>query len=411
MSINIKQNKTSKPKTRNIEAVAFFNAAQGIPIENALAETRAVFESWKAQTEEKAANENKRLEAEIEINRDRKEEAAVRWDFWNTETKGIAPHFFKFLGFVLSGFLMLGGETMLLQRIADAFGVAEPLFQFMMVGVIVLLLATLVDSVVWFWKHGFNRAAVYVYGSVVLLGLIALGIYRAFILEILEAEGDAVLTQLYDETSYLNKFVMIVLTAGLPIGATFAFEYGWYGLNRWKQWHAARRDAVKFKKLYESAVKKREAEAEKLIKRLEEIDEICNSWQAAQRQAAEEGARLGAVRRPFWEIMPLLIGVSLLIFFLVMFLSYLLFDGGLSAVIESDTGRFALYLLLAFGLILLFVYAVLKRWNSPTPEQFYAKRTVKWKTKELPQTAETLFLPEVKTPTREQVNGKFAKSV
>lgn len=411
MNTNIKPTEITKPKVRNIEAEAFLEGSQDISIENALAETRADFAKLKAQAEREATDETKRLEGEIEINEKRKDEAEARWTFWNEKTKGVAPHFFKFLGLVFAGFLMLGGETMLLQRIADAFGVAEPLFQFMLVGVIVLLLATLVDSVIWFWKKGFNRVAVYVYGSVVLIGLIAIGIYRAFILEIFEAEGDAVLTRLYDETSYLNKFVMVVLTAGLPIGATFAFEYGWYGLNRWKEWRKSRRDAVKFKKRFETAFKQREAETEKLAKRLEELDETCNSWQSAQRQAHAEGSRLKARRRPFWEIMPLLIGVSMLIFFGVMFLSYLFFDAGLAATIESETGRFALYLLLTLGLILLSVYVVLKRWNSPTPEQFYAGRTVRWETAEAPEQAKTLFLPGAKTPTRERVNGKFAETI
>ncbi len=400
-----------KNRSRHIEAEAFFDGAQNISIENALAETRAGFENLKARTEEASADEIKRLAGEIVISAARCGEAEARWAFWNGETKNTAPHFFKFAGLVIAGFLMLVGETALLQKIADVFGVAEPLYQFVLVGVIVLLLATLVDSVVWFWKNDFNRITVYAYGAAVLGGLVALGIYRAFILEIVEADGDAVLSRLYDETSLLNKIVMVFLTAGLPIGATFAFEYGWYGLKRWKEWRKAKRDAVKFKILYETAVKKLEAAAEKLAKKLEELDEICNAWQSAQNQAHLEGARLGAVRRPFWEITPLLIGGSLLILFVVMFLIYMFFDDGLSANIASGAGRLTLYLLFSGSLISLFVYQVLKRWNSPTPGQFYAARTVRRTAETASQQLRTALPPVTKTAALEKKNGSFAESV
>ncbi|CAN5810435.1 hypothetical protein BH20ACI4_BH20ACI4_15550 [soil metagenome] len=411
MNINTKQNEITKANARLIEAEAFFGGAQKIPVENALAQTRAEFEAEKTHAEKEAADEIKKLAGEIEINKLRRAEAESRWHFWNEQTNAVAPHFFKFAGFVVAGFLMLAGETALLQKIADVFGVAEPLYQFVLVGVIVLLLATLADSVVWFWRKNYNRFAVYTYGAIVLGGLVTLGIFRAFVLEIVEADGDAVLGRLYDETSILNKIVMVVLTAGLPIGATFAFEYGWYGLNRWKQWRNAKRDAVKYEKLHETFLKKHEAETEKLAKRLGELDELRDSWQSAQRQAHTEGARIGANRRPFWEILPLLIGVSLLILFVVMLVCYLFFDDSLAATINSDAGRFALYLLFSVGLILLFVYKILKRWNAPTPEQFYDSRTVRWQLPEVAPQTETILLPTAKTDSPVKRNGKFAESI
>lgn len=404
--MNIKHSQLSKPNVRLTEAEAFFNGAQGVAIENALAETAAGFEALKAQTEKAAADQIKRLESEIEISRERLAEAEARRKFWHDLTGGIAPHFFKFVGFIFAGFLMLLGETALLQRIADVFGVAEPLWQFVLVGVIVLLLATLCDSVVWFWKSSYNRIAVGVYGTVVLFGLIALGVFRAFVLEIVEADGDAVLLRLYDETYFLNKLVMIFLTAGLPIGATFAFEYGWFGLNRRQQWQQAWRDALKFKKLHETAVKKHEAETEKLAKRLVELDEIRLSWQSAQNQAHAEGSRTGAARRPLWEIVPLLAGASLLIVFAVMLAVYWFFDVFLAEAIESDAARFALYLILSGGLISLFAYRVLRRWNSPSPAQFYADRRLRREPESALQIEAKRILPSARL---EKTNGKFAE--
>lgn len=377
---NNRSNKTSiaKLKNRNIAAEAFFRGTQGISIENALAETHSDFESLKARTGRDAQDEIKRMESEIEVNLKLKDNAEADWNIWKEKTDGIAPHFFKFFGLVLTGFLMLGGETLLLQRIADVFGVAEPAYQFAMVGVIVLLLATLTDSVVWFWKKEFNRIAVYIYGGVILAGLISLGVYRAFILEVLEAEGDAVLTRLYDDTYFLNQFVMFFLTAGLPIGATFAFEYGWHGLRRWKEWRKARRDTDRFDKLYKISVKQHEAVDEKLNKTLVEIEETRKSWQEVQQQAHAEGSRIKARRRPFWEIATLLIGSSLLILFVVMFISYLAVDPILIESIESDIARFSLYALFVVGLCSIFIYFIIKRWNSPTPERLYSQRTAVW---------------------------------
>lgn len=378
MNIDIKNNGTTNSNVRNVEAEAFYRGSHAIDIENAIAETDAEFDKLKAIEGERAADEEKRIEAEIGIAAHRLEDAEKRWSFWDEATGRIAPHVWKFVGFLNAGVIMLVGETMLLQKIGDAFGIEDFLFQFVLVGVVVITLAFLCDIAVWMWKRGFNRAVTYTYGAAVLLGLIALGIYRAFILQNLEAQGDADLMRLYDETTILNKLVMVFLTVGLPVGATFAFEYGWYGLRRWKEWRKARRDAVRFKQAHETAVKKLEAAREKREKRIESLEESRKSWKAAQRQAHDEGARLRPRRRPFWEIAPLLAGVSLLIVFVVMFVSYAVIDDILAPTITSDAVRFALYLTLTVALILLFAYRVVRRWNSPSPTEYFDARTVEW---------------------------------
>ena len=149
-------------------------------------------------------------------------------------------------------------------------------------------------------------------------------------------------------------------------------------MSRWRQWRKARRDWLKFTRLHETATKKLEAEIEKRDGQIAELAEQREAWLAAKRQAHTEGSRTEARRKPFWEIAFLLFGGCFLILSLVMAVAYIFCDAGLSAVIESDLGRFALYSGFAAGVISVFAYYILKRWNSPTAAQFYADRTVVW---------------------------------
>ena len=147
-------------------------------------------------------------------------------------------------------------------------------------------------------------------------------------------------------------------------------------MSRWRQWRKARRDWLRYTERHETATKKLEAETEKRDGQIAELAEQREAWLAAARQAHTEGSRSTARRKPFWEIAFLLFGGCLLILSLVMAFAYIFCDAGLSAVIESDLGRFALYSGFASGVISVFAYYILKRWNSPTAAQFYADRTV-----------------------------------
>ena len=374
----------------NIQAVAYKNGIEGVSINDSLAETQAEFETKIAETERESLVKLKDLEAEKEITRLRRDESKTCWDLVKTEVADKSPYLVSFVLIALLGVLAFITESVLLQRIADIFGIAEPLLQYLFAVGVVGFLALLAESVVWAWKkpEQFTRLAVYVYGSIVLCGFVVLGMYRAYILEGFEAKGDAILLKLFGDTFYLNKAVMVFLTVGLPIAVAFSFEYAKHGLNLWLRWSNARRDAIKFEKQTETAIKKVEEANETLAKQIEALKQTCESWKAAQRQAHTEGLNSLAIRRPFWEILGLLIGGTLLILFVVLIIKVFILDLLLADEMASLFATFTL----GAGLVGLFIYRVIKRWNSPTAEQFYGQRTVVWQndTAEIPNETKQL---------------------
>jgi hypothetical protein len=371
----------------NIEAEAYRNGIAGTPIDDSLSETQAEFDTKIAETERESLEKIKNLETEKEITSLRRQEAESRWVAVKVEVESKTPYLVSFVLIGLFGVLGFSTESVLLQRIADIFGIAEPLWQYLFAVGVVGFLTLLAELVIWAWQKSeqINRLAVYVYGGLVIVGFIALGIYRAYILEGFEAADDAVLLKLFGDTFYLNKAVMVFLTVGLPIAVAFAFEYSKAGLNLWLRWFKARRDAIKFEKHQETATKKFEAANETLAKQLEAIKQTCESWKAAQRQAHTEGLNNQAIRRPFWEILGLLIGGTFLILFAVFIVKVLLID----TVVVDEIMSLMATLTLGFGLVGLFTFYIIKRWNSPTAEQFYRQRTVIWQSDKIKLPAKT----------------------
>ena len=214
----------------DVEAEAYYGGTQGVPIENSLAETDAEFEAVKERVHRETVANVKRLEGELAVAAHRRAEGEGRWQMWQDKTGGVRPLYLIYLLFVFAGFGAMTGETLLLQPLMDIFGVADDTFKYAMAGLIVLVLALAVELPLFLWRNNYRLAA-YATGAVVLLSLIALGLYRAYALEFIEAGGDPTLTGLFNATPILNKYVMSFLTTVLPVGATFAFEIGWHGIR------------------------------------------------------------------------------------------------------------------------------------------------------------------------------------
>ncbi len=377
-----------------IEAEAYQNGIAGISINDSIAQTQAEFATKIAETERESLKNLKNLEAGKEITGLRRDEAKTRWERVKAEVADKTPYLVSYVLIALLGVLAFITESVLLQRIADIFGIAEPLLQYIFAVGVVAVLTLAVELLIWFWKkpEQFNRVVVFVCGVVLIAGFTVIGLYRAYILEGFEAEGDAVLLKLFGDTFYLNKAVMVFLTVALPISVAFAFEYAKHGLNLWLRWFKARRDVNKFEKLNETATKKVEEANEALAKQIEAIEQACESWKAAQRQAHTEGLNSQAIRRPFWEILGLLIGGTFLILFTIVVLKVFLFD----YLFDEQSMSWAATLTLFLGMVGLFIYIVIKRWNSPTASQFYNQRAVVWQFEKAETPNENKQLPPEK---------------
>lgn len=403
----------NKSQIRFIEAEAYRNGYENVPIDDSLAETAADFAQMQQRVGRESADAVKDLEGKRAVAAHRRADGETRWQMWRETTNGIVPPLAAPLGRIWAAFAAMAGEAVLLAPLMDLFGVADQTFQFVLASVIVVVLALLIELPIHLRRINFNRYAVCAVAATVGFGLIALGVFRAFGLQAIEAKNSVLIGGFLDENSILSAIVIAFLTVGLPVGAAFAFETGWHGLSRWRQWRKARRDWLKYAKRHETIVKKLAAETEKRDLKIAELDRQCQAWLAAKRQAHGEGLRSTARRKPFWEIAFLLFGGCLLIAVLTLAFAYIFCDENLAAVVESDLGRFALYFGFALGLMSIFAFYVLKRWNSPTAAQLYDERTVAWRGEQSPAPFENgkYELTENAAPKiaeTVEANGKFA---
>lgn len=412
MKNNQAQPVMNKSQIRLIEADAYGRGYENVPIDDSLAETAADFAAKQEKVRRESADAVKRLEGETAVAKHRLDDADESRKMWHDATNGVVPPVAAPFGKIVAAFAAMAGEAVLLAPLMDLFGVKDENFQYVLAGVIVVVLALLVELPIYLWRKEFNRYAAAAVGAVIGLGLISLGIFRAFGLQAIEAKKSALISGFLDENSLLSAIVIAFLTAGLPVGAAFAFETGWHGLSRWQQWKRSRRDALRFAKLHKLTIKKLEGEIEKRDKFIAEIEETKESWLAAMRQAHKEGLLSKQRRKPFWEIAPLLFGGCLLILAAETAFAYIFCDTSLSEFIESDSGRFTLYFGFALGLMSLFAFYVVKRWRSPNTAQFYADRPIVWRgdaEARQPKLIETAPVGNLKTT--EKVPPKFAESV
>ena len=414
-----------KTNVRYVEAEAYYDGAHDIPIEDSLAETKAGFQQLREQTERESKDDIKRLEGELGTVQHFRGDADGRWQMFRDETEGKMPGFFIPLLAILFALLAVPSESWFLAPVLQGWNINEEIPQLIVATIFVFTLGVLLKTALTCyektgrenssWRDWFNAGTILIF---TLALAIYLGIFRADALAH-EAKMNSELGSFLNESVGVNIALSILITIGLPLAAALALSFGFDRLRYWQQWRKARKDALKFAKQQEETEKKLEAETEKLDKRIAEIEATCDEWLSAQRQAHAEGRKIKATRRPLWEVSLLLAGGAILITSLVMAIVYIFFDASLAGVVQSDTARFALYLGFAAGLTALFSYVVLKSWNSPSPRQLYAKRTVIWHEDEKAPLSLKTTKPSVniltesgiksELPEKASSNGNFAK--
>ena len=370
--------KKKQPKT--IEARAFRDGTQGVSQADALRETEARFEMLREDESRRATDEIKALEADTNTLTQRKADAEERWLRMNALTNGREPEFAKPLLAVAVAFGLIFADGQLLAPVMDGLNITEPLAQLLVASVLVAAFSALLKISVHNYRQPQRKLwLVIAPAAFSLLALAVFGWWRgAEVVFAGQQSGDGSNTFAADNPILTRLFVTLA-TIALPVGAAILLEYGLEKLRRFNEWKKARGDFFKFSKAlgqtqkkHEAAIAKRDHEREKLAQTREE-------WLSAARQAHTEGARVGAHKGPWRDVILKILWVGALIFAGVMIASYVVLDKPLANFIETDAARFALYLLVAFGLIGLYATSVMRRWNRPTAEELYEARPTHWR--------------------------------
>ncbi|MBK7391675.1 MAG: hypothetical protein IPI64_00055 [Chloracidobacterium sp.] len=372
-TINQPKPDTGKTTDHEVRAEAFFAGAHDVPIESMVTEISDAFKEISEHTQMEAQDEIKSLEGELEATKHLREDADDRWQMFNYETGGKKPPFSVPLMAVLFSLFAVAAEAWFLAPVLQGWNIVEPLPQFVVAAVFVFSLGVLMKAALTSYENlgkepsGRNWFKTISLSALALILAVYLGIFRSYELEY-DAKMNPELGGFLGQNLGVHIALSILATIALPLAATLALNFGFDKLRYWEQWRKSRKDSLALARHEEETDSKLEAENEKLSMRLAETEATREEWINAARHAHAEGQAIRARRQPLWEIAFLLAGGGVLITSLVMAIAYYFIDDSLSSVLQPDLGRFAIYLGVSIGLIGIFSYMMLKRWNSPTPK-------------------------------------------
>jgi hypothetical protein len=373
-------------KTEDVRAKAFFEGAQpNVNQADALKEIEAAFDKKHEEVNLRATDEIKTLEAKTEIANQRKTESEEHWKKIDALTESRAAEFAKPSVSVLIAVALVIADGRVISSVMDVLNITELWEQWLVATIFVVALSGLIEIAI----HNFHKAQrklwlVIAPAALGLTGLIILGWWRG------EAEvfaglqrSDGVMT-FAAANPILTKTVLAFVTVALPIVAAFFFHNGVNKLRLWLERKRARNDFLNFSKELEKNKKLLEAANEKRDHELERVKREREEWLAAARDAFNQGSKIGAHKKPMWQVLFFIAVVGILTFVVVMVFGFVLVDQPLAQFIASDVFRFALFLLLVIGLTGLFAIHAVRKWNRPTAEELLRERVTHWRNAEHP---------------------------
>jgi hypothetical protein len=372
-------------KNEDVRARAFAAGTQPeVGQGDALKELEADFERKRVAARQRATDGIKTLEAKEAVSGDRKTEAGERWARMSELTGGRDPEFAKPSIATVTAFALILAEGKLLAPTMDGLNVTEPGAQWAVATVLVLALSGLLK-----WSvHSFRQTPrrLWMVVAPAAFSLTALAVFGWWRGEEVVFAGlqEAEVNTFAAQNAALTKLLLMLVTIALPALAAVALEFGLEKLRFWWEHRKARGDFFRFNKEHEGDLKRLEAAREGRDHELEKLAQDREAWLAAARDSFELGRKVGAHKRPAWEVALHIAVAAVLIFVGVTVVAFLFIDSPLSAFIESGPIRFALFLLTALGLTGLAAARIIRRWHRPTPEELWAGRPTHWRNADSP---------------------------
>lgn len=379
-------------RMKQVEEQAFRDGSQSVNPDAALNELDAVFGRRREQENHDATERIKPLEARIARFTHRREELEIHWLDVKDLTGGLPPQVILPLVAVTAASVVLFGEAIFLAPVMDGFGIANPIWQMVFAGVLVIVCSGLIHiskknapaiaaSHVhdrngeaepksgghgWLKFMGFGLLALF---SLCLVSM--LGWWRAEEMIFAASAQAGSWKEFLGNNPMLTRLVVVLLTTALPVFVAVAVDWGLDALRLAWDWRKTSWGLRRTTKNFENARKALEAELEKKDARLNALDQQGKEWQNAYLQKHELGGRIGARQLPLARIVVKIAAVALLVL-----VSCLLLDPWLSGYIESDSKRYLLYFCALLGIGGLYAHYALNSWDRPTARILYRNKGV-----------------------------------
>jgi hypothetical protein len=395
-------------RIRHVEPEGFYAGTQGTSREPMLEQIAAQFEAARAEVREKFACILKRLEARLEVLRERKQRAETRLAQLVTETGGRRPEILAPLFWLVLGLCAVVGEVILIAPVLDGWGIADPQIQLFAAAVIVLTASGLFERVLRRVKDASHPEPARVSGSAgvrhlvtVLLAVFALALLAAFgwwranemifASSVSGGEWGSFLAR----NPNLTRTSVILLTLGLPLFAALTMDWGFRELRLGFAWHKAERTIAHSAEMLRKLPKRHEEKSLALGEKLKGLEEEERSTTHAYLEHHELGVILGAVKEGLGWIILRALGLALLLV-----AACLLLEPLLARQFESLGTRIILYVLATAGVITLCLAYALRHRERPTPHDLYRNRALRWR-----EDTATVPPPRAELPAAESVGA------
>jgi hypothetical protein len=352
----------------------------------------ALFERRKEQENHDATDRSKSLEAKIIQLEQHQDDVEKHWLDLEHLTGGMPPQIVLALIAVLSATVVLFGEAIFLAPVMDGFGIADPVWQMIFSGVLVVVCSGLIHITKTNWPVfstsggddpgdnkkiskkpnrwvkfiGFGVMAVFAFALVSLLGW-----WRAEEMIFAASAQSGAWTNFLAENPTLTRLVVVLLTTALPVFVAAAVDWGLDSLRLAWDWRTTRWTLKNTTAQLEDARKSLEAELEKKDARIKALGQQCSEWRNAYLQRHDLGEKVGARQLPLWRIIAKIAAVALLVL-----VSLLFFDPLLSAYLQSDSTRYVLYSCVVLSVGGLYAFHALNAWDRPNARRLYKHKAV-----------------------------------
>jgi hypothetical protein len=409
---------------KQIEEQAFRDGSQSVKPDAALNEVEAVFARRREQENHDATDRIKQLEAGIARLGHRQEELELHWLDLRDLTDGLPPQIILPLIAVTTASIVLFGEAIFLAPVMDGFGIADPIWQMVFAGVLVVVCSGLIhiskknwpanlesdhkgrneeskprrEGVGWVKFAGFGLLALF---SLCLVSM--LGWWRAEEMIFAASAQAGSWKEFLGNNPMLTRLVVVLLTTALPVFVAVAVDWGLDALRLAWDWRKTSWSLRRTTKHLENARKALEAQLEKKDARLHALEQQAKEWKNAYLQNHELGQRIGARQLPLARIVVKIAAVALLVLMSCLFL-----DPWLGGYIDSDSKRYLLYFCALLGIGGLYAYYALNSWDRPTARMLYRNKGVIFRNGEVTrrEAGENLL-----SPPSERKNGQKEYSI
>lgn len=378
---------------RMLEAEAFRDGTQGIDPSAALEEIDKHFAQLQEQQMISTKDTLKSLEGDIEDITQKKFDTDRHWADLEMRSNGMPPPMFLCVLAVVFSSLVVVGETIFLAPVMDGFGIADPAWQHLLASVVVLVCSGLFEITKNRW-HQFDldetaidesvrsravsrrtQILLLCFLNILTLPLVCiLGYWRAeemiFAAKIHSGSWQSFLS----DNATLTRFVVVLLTVGLPVFVAMAFDWGVSGLRFAIDWRNTRRAYNHLNTALARTTKALEAEEEKEEGEQQALEEKRREWNQVYLQNHELGQTVGAHQLPLWQMNVKIVSLALL-----MIVVCILLDPIFRWVLVSTAERYFSYLFVVSSLTGLYTAYSARSRERPTPNQLYRQKAVIWR--------------------------------